>query len=63
MVYKNCIGTYLHGPLLPKNPHLADHLILKALNRKYGLKELQLLDDGLEYSAHRRVLKLYSPLK
>ncbi|MDI9436881.1 MAG: glutamine amidotransferase [Euryarchaeota archaeon] len=63
MVYKNCIGTYLHGPLLPKNPHMADHLILKALNRKYGLSKLQLLDDRLEYAAHHRVLELYSPTK
>lgn len=60
MVYKNCIGTYLHGPLLPKNPHLADHLILKALKNKYGPKKLLKLDDELEYSAHRRVLELYS---
>lgn len=61
MVYQNCIGTYLHGPLLPKNPHLADHLILKALKRKYGLKELPDLEDGPEYNAHEKVLRLYSP--
>lgn len=61
MVYKNCIGTYLHGPLLPKNPHLADHLILKALERKYGLKELSSLEDRQEYAAHEKVLGLYSP--
>jgi len=61
MVYKNCIGTYLHGPILPKNPHLADHLILKALERKYGHHELIELDDSIEYSAHEKVLKLYSP--
>ncbi len=61
MVYQNCIGTYLHGPLLPKNPHLADYLILKALGRKYGLKELSSLDDQPEYAAHEKVLKLYSP--
>jgi lipid II isoglutaminyl synthase (glutamine-hydrolysing) len=60
MVYKNCIGTYLHGPLLPKNPHLADYLILKALNRKYGVSDLDGLDDKLEYSAHEKVLKMYS---
>ncbi len=61
MVYQNCIGTYLHGPLLPKNPHLADYLILKALERKYGLKELSSLEDHLELTAHEKVLKLYSP--
>ncbi len=36
VVYKNVIGTYLHGPLLPKNPQLADWLIQHALERKYG---------------------------
>jgi CobQ-like glutamine amidotransferase family enzyme len=61
MVYKNCIGTYLHGPILPKNPHLADHLILKALKRRYGHHELKELDDSYENSAHEKVLKLYSP--
>ncbi len=61
MVYKNCIGTYLHGPLLPKNPHLADYLILKALERKYEIKSLDKLDDKIEYSAHEKVIKLYSP--
>ena len=36
IIYKNCIGTYLHGPLLPKNPQLADELIKRALKRRYG---------------------------
>ncbi len=44
----NAIGTYLHGPILPKNPVLADHLILQACKRKYGVAELQPLDDTLE---------------
>ena len=35
-VYRNAYGTYLHGSLLPKNPHFADHLIDLALRRKYG---------------------------
>jgi CobQ-like glutamine amidotransferase family enzyme len=61
MIYKNCIGTYLHGPLLPKNPHLADYLIFKALKNKYGVVELDGLDDSLEYSAHERVKELYYP--
>lgn len=34
-VYKNSIGTYFHGPILPKNPELADWLIGKALEKKY----------------------------
>lgn len=35
-IYRNAYGTYLHGSLLPKNPHFADHLIKVALQRKYG---------------------------
>ena len=34
-IYRNTFGTYLHGSLLPKNPHFADHLITLALQRKY----------------------------
>jgi lipid II isoglutaminyl synthase (glutamine-hydrolysing) len=43
------IGTYLHGPLLPKNAHFADWLIATAL----GLDRLEPLDDSLESEAHR----------
>ncbi|HEX8752085.1 MAG TPA: glutamine amidotransferase [Solirubrobacterales bacterium] len=50
----NLIGTYLHGPLLPKNAWLADHLIALALERRYGTRpELEPLADGLEDAAHR----------
>ena len=35
-VYRNAYGTYLHGSLLPKNPHFADHLLTLALQRKYS---------------------------
>ncbi len=34
--YKNVIGTYMHGSILPKNPKLADWLIEQAVTRKYG---------------------------
>jgi len=51
--YKNAIGTYLHGSLLPKNPALADELILAALRRRYGDGvELPPLDDAAETRAH-----------
>jgi CobQ-like glutamine amidotransferase family enzyme len=50
---ENLIGTYLHGPLLPKNAWLADHLIATALERRYGTRpELQPLDDAFEAAAH-----------
>jgi len=47
------IGTYLHGPLLPKNPSIADLLLTWALEHRYGAGvELEPLDDSLERSAH-----------
>ncbi len=50
----NAVGTYLHGSLLPKNPALADALILAALRRRYGrAAELPPLDDRYEQLAHR----------
>ena len=50
---QNMIGTYLHGPLLPKNAWLADLLTALALGRRYGeVPELEPLDDQLEAAAH-----------
>lgn len=46
--YRNAIATYSHGPLLPKNPFLADWLIQKALEQKYQeTVSLTKLDDSL----------------
>ena len=50
--YKNVFGTYSHGPLLPKNPEFCDHVLLTALQRKYGAAELSPLDDKAELFAH-----------
>jgi CobQ-like glutamine amidotransferase family enzyme len=51
--YHNLIGTYLHGPLLPKNPRIADFLIAKALERKGHTEQLAELDiDKIAQSAH-----------
>ena len=47
------IGTYVHGPLLPKNPWLADRLIEQALARQGETEPLEPLDDDLELEAHR----------
>ena len=46
----NTIGTYLHGPLLPKNAWFADWLIARALGLDPGA--LTPLEDGLERAAH-----------
>lgn len=60
IVYKNVIGTYLHGPLLPKNPQLADWLIQHALERKYGQKAvLAPLDDSQEKEANAYVYQRF----
>ncbi len=56
-IYKNSFGSYLHGPILPKNPHFADYLITKALEKKYNEEIiLEQLDDALELQAHEAVL-------
>ena len=48
----NVFGTYSHGPVLVKNPGLADELLSLALSRRYEDIELPPLDDTLEHSAH-----------
>ncbi|GDX61933.1 glutamine amidotransferase [Candidatus Levyibacteriota bacterium] len=56
-IYKNSFGTYFHGPILPKNPHLADLIIKKALEIKYHkIIKLIPLDDSLEFEAHNYIL-------
>jgi CobQ-like glutamine amidotransferase family enzyme len=52
VVHGNLFGTYLHGSLLPKNPHLADLVIERALQRR-----LEPLDDTLELAAHQRIVE------
>lgn len=51
--YKNVLATYVHGPLLPKNPGVADWLLARALERRYGTSELEPLDDSVELAANR----------
>jgi CobQ-like glutamine amidotransferase family enzyme len=56
--YEGCrvgraIGTYLHGPLLPRNPWLADWLLAQAIAHRTGAEpELEPLADELEEEAH-----------
>lgn len=53
----NVFGTYLHGSVLPKNPHFADYLIKTALSVKYGYDvELQKLDDTIEMNTHNDLI-------
>jgi lipid II isoglutaminyl synthase (glutamine-hydrolysing) len=52
--YRRAYGTYLHGPLLPRNPWFADHLLADALAHRTGGEPpvLEALDDELETTAH-----------
>jgi CobQ-like glutamine amidotransferase family enzyme len=58
VLYKHAIGTYLHGSCLPKNPHLADWLLGKALQSRNIEFTLDPLDDVLEWRAHRTAAAL-----
>ncbi|MEG0329395.1 MAG: glutamine amidotransferase [Longicatena sp.] len=53
-------ATYMHGPLLPKNPEIADFMIYKSLKKEYKeivLSDLKPLDDTLENKAKEAMLK------
>jgi len=55
--YKNVIGSYLHGPILPKNPQLADWLIEQADVRRYGDFTPTVTDDRFADTAHKVAAK------
>lgn len=58
VVYKNTIGTYLSGPLLPKNPELCDRILRGVLKHKYPeFKELEPIDDGIEILANQYIVE------
>ena len=52
-LYRNVVGTYVHGPLLPKNPGVADWLLARALERRYGSANLEPLADAEELAANQ----------
>jgi CobQ-like glutamine amidotransferase family enzyme len=51
VIYKNVIGTYLHGSLLPKNPAIADWLLEQAATRKFGDYSPNVIDDSFANTA------------
>ncbi len=53
------LGTYLHGPLLPKNSELADLIIKKSLSKRYKQVDLVPLDDSLELAAKNCIIERY----
>ena len=57
---ENVIATYLHGPLLSKNPVIADHIISYCLQRKYKENiELEKLDDTFEEKCREQLLEKF----
>lgn len=57
--YHNIIATYLHGPILPKNPRIADFLINEALKRRgLDFKQVKKIDDTFVRQAREIALKL-----
>ncbi|MSU75872.1 glutamine amidotransferase [Patescibacteria group bacterium] len=59
-VQGKAIGTYLHGSLLPKNPHLADWLLKQALGRRYKNARLGELEDAFELVANEQAVERFS---
>lgn len=57
VIYNNAIGTYMHGSFLPKNPAMADWLIITALQRQgNNLQKLALIDDELAECARNYIM-------
>ncbi len=56
-LYRNVVGTYVHGPLLPKNPGVADWLLSQALERRGYTGELEPLNDTEELAANEAMRK------
>ena len=50
----NMFGTYIHGPVLAKSPKFADELLLRALHLRYGITELEPIDDFIELQAAKK---------
>lgn len=53
----NVFGTYSHGPILPKNPELCDHILETAFRRKDDSFRLEPLNDAVEKAAHDAMVK------
>lgn len=56
LIFRNTFATYIHGPLLPKNPVLADEIIRRALS----IDTLPPLDDDIEVACNNQLVKKYS---
>lgn len=60
VMFKHIIATYLHGPLLPKNPDVCDYLLSLAIKQKYGGNAgLPPLPDNLEHMANDSIARQF----
>ena len=59
--YNNVFCSYSHGPVLPKNPALADAILAAAVDRRYPGTQLAPLDDALESAAHDQMARRLAP--
>lgn len=57
IIFKNAIGSYLHGSLLPKNPKIADFLIEKAAINRYGKFDGKNIDDSIAEATRKAAIK------
>ena len=62
VLYRNVLGTYSHGPLLSKNPEIADYLLAAALRRwsertDSPLPPMEALNDEVEFAANAYMCK------
>lgn len=57
IIFKNAIGSYLHGSLLPKNPKIADFLIEKAVINRYGKFDGKNIDDSIAEATRKAAIK------
>ena len=60
VLYRNVVGTYLHGPLLPKNPHVCDYLLRHALENRGVTGPLEELDDTQEKQANAYIVNRFA---
>ncbi|HUS13822.1 MAG TPA: glutamine amidotransferase [Chloroflexia bacterium] len=56
-IYKTAYGCWVHGSLLPKNPHFTDYLLAQALRRRHGEVGLAPLDTATEDAAHATAVR------
>ena len=60
IIYKNVFGTYMHGPVFPKNPHFCDYVLQRAIERKDEELILAPLNDSVEMAANEYIVERFT---